>query len=312
MILVTGGCGFIGSAIVKRLVEQGEQVRVIDNMSRGTTRIDGVTYFQYDLRQEQCFDSVYDGVEEIIHAAYVNGTKTFYEKPYLVLEVGVKSIVNLLDACDTYGIGKFTLLSSSEVCRAKLVGPNEAIPLVIPDPFNPRYSYSTGKIISEMLCLYFPGFERLLIARPFNVYGPNMAAGHVIPDFIAQIGQWPFRILGDGRETRSFCYIDDFVDGFMLMRACGQHRDIFNIGTEEETTIRTLARTILYLANASAAEIVESGQLREGDAPRRMPDTTKIRALGYQPRVSLIEGLKRTMAWTSETRADCLSGESSF
>jgi nucleoside-diphosphate-sugar epimerase len=291
VIGVTGGCGFIGSAIMARLRERGERASAFDNFSRSFPDPKDKHCYYLDVRDARATRDALAGVSEVIHAAFINGTKTFYERPDEVLEVGVKGIVNVIDACKANNIKRLTLISSSEVCRAQLVLPDEAIPLVIPDPCNPRYSYSAGKIISEMMVLHSRQFDRLLIARPFNIYGPGMSAGHVIPDFIQQLDNDPFRILGNGSETRSFCHIDDFIDAFMYMRDKGAHREIYNIGTEEEISIRDLAQLLLDLTHR-CAKIIEAGELREGDAVRRKPDIGKIRALGYAPKINLQEGLR--------------------
>lgn len=319
MILVTGGFGFIGSAIVRALRARGDKVLEFDNGYRGKGKaFKGVA----DVRDRHAVDFVVQQCDEIIHCAYINGTPIFYEKPDLVLDVAVKGISNLIDACRVHSIKKFTLLSSSEVCRADLnpyrvVRPptsanltmtvdgwkaDEKIPLVIPDPYNPRYSYSAGKIISEMMCLHSGNiFDRLLIVRPFNVYGPNMSTGHVVPDFYQQLvaklpmpDPIPFDIFGNGDETRSFCFIDDFIRGFMLVRDKGEHRGIYNIGTDDENTIRSLANMMADIAGRRIT-IREANKFREGDVPRRKPDISKLRALGYEPQVDLYNGLKITM-----------------
>lgn len=297
-VLVTGGSGFIGSALVKALVKDGDAVRVLDNNSRGTSLHREAEFVAGDIRDALAVSMAVRGVNEVIHLAYVNGTKTFYSDPDLVLDVAVKGIVNVIDACRRHSVKRLTLASSSEVCRAKLVMPDETIPLVIPDPHNPRYSYSAGKIISEMMALHSKAFERLLIFRPFNIYGPGMADGHVIPDFAAQLRQLngkspaPFKILGNGGETRSFCYIDDLIDGVMIMRQHGVHNGIHNIGTPVETTIGELAH---MMARIAGREIVlqQADELREGDAVRRQPDIGLMMALGYAPKVSLEEGLRK-------------------
>src|SRR5262249_33594247 len=154
----------------------------------------------------------------------------------------------------------------SEVCR--MASMTEAIPLVIPDPYNPRYSYSAGKIISEMMCLHCGLFDRLTIIRPFNIYGPGMHEGHVIPDFKAQLEAMNstekiFKILGDANETRSFCYIDDFIKGLMIVRDLGEHMGIYNIGTTEEVTIGELA---VRMATRVGKQIIltDRNELREG------------------------------------------------
>lgn len=303
MILVTGGCGFIGAALVKALLAGGERVRVLDDLSRGSRKLPGAQYVNGDIRTASVVRTAMRGVDEVIHLAYVNGTKTFYSNPKLVLDVGVQGMLNVLAACNKYGVKRFTLASSSEVCRAQLLMPTEAIPLVIPDPFNPRYSYSAGKIISEMMAIHCGGFQQLLILRPFNIYGPGMSEGHVIPDFIAQLrtlppsqdhSHVPFKILGSGEETRSFCYIDDFVAGVMLARKGGANREIYNIGTPEETTIAELAHKLAGLMGRKI-EVQSGEQLREGDAVRRKPDISKLMKLGYAPKVTLEEGLGRML-----------------
>lgn len=299
-ILVTGGQGFIGHHLVRALVDDGEHVCVMDNSWRGDHKWNGVKYFHRDVRSADAVKrSAMNGVTEIIHLAYINGTPNFYERPDEVLDVAVRGIVNVIEACRLRKIRRLTLVSSSEVCRAKLVDTEEAIPLVIPDPFNPRYSYSAGKVISEMLAIHNAKlFDRLLIARPFNIYGPGMQSGHVIPDFMQKIKlakfNGHFEILGSGFETRSFCYIDDFIRGFMLMRQKGEHMGIYNIGTTEETTIKDLAEQI-GMMHGTPINVKSGTQLREGDAPRRKPDISKLAALGYKPEISLNEGLRRTM-----------------
>jgi nucleoside-diphosphate-sugar epimerase len=285
---------------------------VLDDFSRGkrTSVPDGVQLCQGDIRNPNDLRFSTRGLDEVIHLAYINGTKTFYEQPGEVLDVGVRGMLNLLDACKLNNIRRMMLVSSSEVCRADVGGMNEDVPLVIPDPFNPRYSYSAGKIVSEMLAIHSGLFDHLTILRPFNIYGPGMSAGHVIPDFRKQIEDkitdvrddpLPFDIIGCGDETRSFCYIDDFIDGAMTVRAKGKHRGIYNIGTPEETTIRELAQ-MMGAIYGFELDIIEGGGLREGSIKRRKPDISKLMALGYAPKVSLQEGLRRFC------RADTMPG----
>lgn len=303
-VLVTGGAGFIGSALVKALVKAGEYVHVFDNCSRSTIDIEkaaamGVHVYEQDIRDEFAVEIAAHGCDEIIHLAYINGTKNFYDRPAEVLDVGVRGMLSVIRACDRLKIKKLMLASSSEVCRADVGGMNESVPLVIPDPFNPRYSYSAGKIISEMLAIHSGLFDHLTIIRPFNIYGPGMHEGHVVPDFKARLASMNgeekiFSILGDANETRSFCYIDDFIDGVMLVREFGKHLGVYNIGTTEEVTIGELATRMAGCAGKRII-ITDKNELREGSIARRKPDISKLQELGYEPKISLDEGLRRVM-----------------
>jgi nucleoside-diphosphate-sugar epimerase len=176
----------------------------------------------------------------------------------------------------------------------------------IPDPLNPRYSYAGGKIISELMAINYGRryFEKTVIVRPHNVYGPDMGQEHVIPEFAIRMQQQmarypsgviPFEIQGDGRQTRSFVYIDDFVDGCARAFLQGDNLGIYHIGTQEEVAMTTVAELV---ARACGRQIeVVAGPERAGGTPRRCPDISKVRALGYEPQVSLEEGVRRTVAW---------------
>ena len=306
MIIVTGGAGFIGKHLVKRLEAEGQECFVLDNHWRATTlppRFDGLGSFDItdadDVYEAFIRAGGYD-VKEVIHLAYINGTRHFYERPYEVMEVAMRGMLNILQHCKSFRVKKFTLVSSSEVCRFKTVDSDEAIPLVIPDPYNARYSYSAGKIMSEMMALHCGLFDKLTVVRPFNIYGPGMSPGHVIPDLIAQFEEYKDRdrviikILGSGSETRSFCYIDDFIDGLMIAREKGEHRGIYNVGVTHETSIAHLA-DIIGAVRGQLVTIQCGSQWREGDLPRRRPDISKLAALGYQPKWTLWNGLKATM-----------------
>ena len=194
-ILVTGGSGFIGSALVRALVKAGETVRVLDDNSRGALRrLAGIErdieFVQGDIRDAAAVEAATRGIDEVHHLAYVNGTATFYSAPELVLDVGVKGMVNVIDACRRQNVGSLVLASSSEVYQTPPQVPTaEDVPLVVPDPHNPRLSYGAGKIISEVMAINFGRkyFERVLIFRPHNVYGPDMGFEHVIPQFAVRL-----------------------------------------------------------------------------------------------------------------------------
>ncbi len=194
-ILVTGGSGFIGSALVRALVQAGETVRVLDDNSRGALRrLAGIErdieFVQGDIRDAAAVDAAMRGIDEVHHLAYVNGTATFYSAPELVLDVGVKGMVNVIDACRRQNVGSLVLASSSEVYQTPPQVPTaEDVPLVVPDPHNPRLSYGAGKIISEVMAINYGRkyFERVLIFRPHNVYGPDMGFEHVIPQFAVRL-----------------------------------------------------------------------------------------------------------------------------
>jgi nucleoside-diphosphate-sugar epimerase len=309
--LVTGGSGFIGAALVRRLVARGERVRVLDNLSRGNQRrlgdvVDDVEFVEADIRDAAAVSRAAKGIDCVVHAAFVNGTQFFYTMPQLVLDVGIRGMLNVLDACLAHDVPELFVASSSEVYQTPpRIPTDETVPLSIPDPMNPRYSYAAGKITSEMLAINYARthFERMVIFRPHNVYGPDMGWEHVIPQFVLRLaglcrgteGPVRFDVLGTGSETRAFVAIDDFTDGLVILLERGRHREIYNIGTTEEVTIAELARKI---AGRFGREIeIVPRPPAKGSTSRRCPDIAKLAALGYSPKIDLTRGLPATVEW---------------
>jgi len=311
-ILVTGGSGFIGSSLVKTLLRTGCSVRVLDDNSRGRARrlsevANDIEFIAGDVRDAAAVENAARGMDELHHLAFVNGTEFFYNTPDLVLDVGVRGMINVIDACRKQNVGTLVLASSSEVYQAPPKFPtDESAPLVVPDVLNPRYSYGASKLISEVMAINFGRkyLQRVLIFRPHNVYGPDMGWEHVVPQFALRIyaankrqpaGRLCFEIQGTGKETRSFCFIDDLVAGVMAMREKGEHLGVYHVGTSEEVAIAELAQRIAAYAGREI-ELV-AGKLLPGGTLRRCPDISKLSRIGYKPRVPLEQGLKVTLDW---------------
>jgi nucleoside-diphosphate-sugar epimerase len=312
--LVTGGTGFLGSALVRRLITEGARVRVLDNDSRGHVgRLrDLAEQFEFvdgDVRDPDVVAHACRQIDVVCHLASVNGTEFFYTKPDLVLDVAVNGIVNVIAAARRHEVPELLLVSSSEVYHEpERVPTDEAVALSIPDVLNPRYSYAAGKLVSEMMAVNFGRryFRRVTIVRPHNVYGVDMGAEHVIPQFVARMKALqshptdpvPFAIQGTGHQTRSFVFIDDFIDGIMLVLARGEHLGIYHIGTMEEVSIAALARMVAEYFGRPI-EIVP-GPAADGAALRRCPDITKMAKLGYRPRFTLRAALPGVIHWYAE------------
>ena len=314
LFLVTGGTGFLGSALTRRLVNAGVRVRVFDDDSRGhagrlSDLQDRFEYVNGDIRDPSAVARACEGVDLICHLAFVNGTEFFYTKPDLVLDVAVKGISNVIDGALRHQVPELLLMSSSEVYQEPVRIPtDETVTLSVPDPLNPRYSYGAGKLISEIMAINFGRryFRRVTIVRPHNVYGIDMGAEHVIPQFVARLKALqsypgtpiPFEIQGTGLQTRSFVFIDDFIDGVMLVLARGEHLGIYHIGALEEVSIETLAR--LVAEHFGRPIKIVPGPPADGGATRRCPDITKMMKLGYRPNFTLRESLPAVVRWYDE------------
>jgi len=312
--LVTGGTGFIGSALVKRLVKEGHFVRVLDNNVRGAKErlkevYDKIEFIDADIRDSEAVQKACNGMDSVIHLAYINGTEYFYKFPELVLEVGLKGMMNVIDGCVKEKVRELILASSSEVYQsAQRIPTDETAPMIIPDPLNPRYSYGAGKIISELLTINYgrKHFDRVVIFRPHNIYGPDMGWEHVIPQFVLRMKELiknngkdiKFPIQGTGKQTRGFCFIGDFIYGLMVVIEKGEHMNIYNIGTMEEISIEKVA---VEVGNYFGKEIsIVPGEEAKGSTERRCPDIGKLKELGYKPKVPFKEGLKITAKWYDE------------
>jgi nucleoside-diphosphate-sugar epimerase len=312
--LVTGGTGFLGSALARRLVGAGARVRVLDNNSRGrAARLQDLDqrfeYLEGDIRDAAVVDRACNGVDVICHLAFINGTGFFYTKPDLVLDVAVKGISNVIEAAVRHRVPELMVMSSSEVYHEPdRVPTDETVALSIPDCLNPRYSYAAGKILHEIMAVNFGRrhFRRVTIVRPHNVYGPDMGDEHVIPEFVARMkalqthptNPIPFSIQGTGRQTRSFVFVDDFVDGVMLVLERGEHLGIYHIGTLEEVSIETLAQ--LVAEHYGRPIQIVPGPPADGGTNRRCPDITKMMKLGYRPNFTLREALPGVVRWYDE------------
>ncbi len=314
--LVTGGTGFLGSALVKAMVDRGDDVRVLDNNFRGSASklgeayLDKIEMVEADIRDADAVDEATRGVDMVCHLAFINGTKHFYEIPEVVLDVGIRGTQNTLEAAIKHGVKEYVFASSSEVYQTPPSVPtDEQVPTCIPDTLNPRYSYGGAKLIGEILAFNYgrKHFDRTLVFRPHNAYGPDMGFEHVIPQLALRMrraaaeaggGKIPFQIQGDGSETRAFNNVHDFIAGLLLVIDKGEDRNLYHIGTNEEVSIRDL---VLKIAEQLGVEIeIQSTPRPAGGTPRRCPDISKLQQLGYAPRISLDEGLREIVAWYAE------------
>jgi len=310
--LVTGGGGFLGTALVHRLVAAGHRVRVLDDYSRGSPQRLAdlhreIELVRADIRNAEAVEQAAKGVDSVVHLAYVNGTEFFYSRPELVLDIGIRGMLNVIDACRKHAVPELVLASTSEVYQmAPHVPTAEDAPLSIPDVLNARYSYGGGKIACELMAINFGRkyLDRVLIFRPHNVYGPDMGWEHVLPQFVLRAlelsknivsGPLPFQIQGDGTQTRAFVHIDDFTDGLMLLLERGEHLNIYHIGNPEELTIAEVAAKVARYFGRELRLI--PGQAPGGGTQRRCPDISKLRALGYSPRIAFDDGLRSLAQW---------------
>lgn len=318
-VVVTGGSGFIGAHLVRALVTAGDAVVVIDNQLRGdANRLhdirDELDLREMDVRDEDAVTDAVKGADVVMHLAAVNGTENFYQQPELVLDVGIRGALAVVNACRRADVPDLIVASSAEAYQTPAVIPTpETVPLMLPDSLNPRYSYGGSKIISELIAMNYgrDHFRKLQVFRPHNVYGPQMGTKHVIPQLTLRIRSLmeqscqghviDLPIQGTGQETRAFCYVSDAVQGILTMYEQGGHREIYHIGNDEEVTIE-------QLANSIGCEMGVAIKTRGSDAPagetsRRCPDISKMRKIGYAPKVMLKQGLALTVA-------DYLSGDS--
>lgn len=308
---ITGGSGFIGESIIKRLLTfKNTKVICFDSNLRGSfkkfnKKTQNLKLIKGDIRNLNQVVKASKGCDYIIHLAFLNGTQFFYSHPDLVLDIGVKGMINVIEASKLNKIKKFILASSSEVYQTPSIIPTpEEVPLIVPNLKNPRYSYGAGKIISEVLAMNNANlFDKMIIFRPHNVYGSNMGLEHVIPQLIIKANKERLKnkkyvnlkIIGDGNDSRAFNYIDDFTDGIIKIILKGKHKEVYNIGSNEKTKIKDLARLILNTLNLKGKIITQKKHL--GSTKNRCPNINKIKKLGYSPKIKISKGIKIVIKW---------------
>jgi len=305
-ILITGGAGFIGSFLANRLINEDYAVDVVDNELRGDySRLDSeVRIYNLDLTVADELDKLPKDYDWIFHLAAVNGTDNFYNMQSKVFEVGVKSCLNIYDYFK-YTDTSIIIASSAEVYQTPSIVPtDENIPLIVPDIKNPRYSYGGSKIFSELLVMNYglDFFKKSIIFRPHNIYGPNMGFKHVIPQLVQKIVHSKkneknfIELIGSGIETRAFCFVDDIIDGLMILMDKGEDKEIYHIGNDDELSIFNLAKKMTGLID-NKIDVRKGNQTHFGGTVRRCPDISKMRKIGYEPKVSIDVGLEKSIEW---------------
>lgn len=303
-VLVTGGAGFLGSHICERLLESSNQVFCLDNFSSGS--LENINHlldnFQFELIDRDIrMPSSLPPVDRIYHMASRASPKDFTKFPVNIALANTQGTRRLLDharACDA----RMVFASTSEVYGDPDVHPQ-------PETYNGnvnirgvRGCYDESKRFGETLTVAYRREYDLDVrtARIFNTYGPRMRPddGRVVPTFVSQaLSGDDLTVYGDGTQTRSFCYVDDLVDGLLsLMNADGLEYSVYNVGNENERTILELAEEILDLVDTDS-QIVHD-PLPEDDPRRRRPNITRAKKdLQWEPKVPLEEGLERTISY---------------
>jgi len=306
-ILVTGGTGFVGSNLILQLINEKNEIISFDNNSRNSFSNqklieNNVKLIKGDITNLEDLKKIPKDIDIVYHLAAVNGTKYFYEIPEKVLEINVKGVFNLMECIKSTNCKRIFFTSSSEVYGFPSIFPTpENSILSIPDPTNPRFSYSSSKIVGETIIINYAksiGID-YTIARLHNAYGPKMGFEHVIPEFIRKVvKKEKFLVNGDGTESRSFCYISDIIEEIKLItNQSNGKNEIFNIGNPVETSINELILELEKIYGNKISPVYT--KFKNPGTKRRVPDISKIKKLGYTPKISLSNGLQKTYEWYS-------------
>ena len=302
-VLVTGGAGFLGSHLCANLLEQGCEVICLDNLYTGTKRniypLLNEPNFEF-MRHDITFP-LYLEVDEIYNLACPASPIHYQNDPVQTTKVNVHGAINMLGLAKRVK-AKIFHASTSEVYGDPEVHPQPESYRGSVNPIGPRSCYDEGKRCAETLFFDYLRQHKLRIkvARIFNTYGPNMHPydGRVVSNFILQALQnKPVTVYGDGSQSRSFCYVDDLIDGFLrLMQSSDDFTGPVNLGNPVEFDMIELAELVKELTNSKSEIIFEP--LPEDDPRQRQPDITLAKdKLGWEPKVPLREGLEKTIAY---------------
>lgn len=312
-ILITGGAGFIGSHLCDRFLSEGHSVIAMDNLITGSIRNiqhlagrDDFRFIKHNVSEYIYIDGPIDVVMHFASPASPSKTAPtgYLQLPIQTLKVGALGTLNALGVAKKYS-SRFFLASTSEIYGDPLEHPQKETYWGHVDSVGPRSVYDEAKRFAEALTMAYHRTHGVdtRIVRIFNTYGPRMELmdGRVVPNFMAQaLRKEPLTVYGDGLQTRSFCYVDDLVEGIMRLLKSNEHMPT-NIGNPHEISIKEFAETINRITNnPGGLKIVPEGRT-QGDPQQRRPDITKAKTLlGWEPKVSLEDGIKRTAEYFSK------------
>lgn len=316
-VLITGGGGFIGGHLARRLEDAGHQIDLVDDFSRGVPDSDlkellakpGVRLIERDLLAPEALAEGDTDYDLIFHLAAIVGVANVLGRPYDVLHQNLVLLLNLLDFAERQDdLSRFVFASTSEIYAGTLeafgvdIPTPESAPITVPDVRLPRTSYMLSKLYGEALCLQ--GNVRATVVRPHNFYGPRMGLSHVIPELLQRAHAAP-----DGGSLdvfspdhrRTFCFIDDAVE---IMHLAAESEscvgEALNVGRQEpEVRIEDLARLVIEVVGRDLEVVGKPATA--GSPERRAPDMTKTSGLtGYTAQVDLEDGVRRTYDWYAE------------
>ncbi len=318
-VLILGGAGFIGCHLARRLADEGHALTLVDDFSRGQADREfetlrarpSVAVVARDLTRPDALADLPRTWDQVYMLAAVVGVRNVEGDPARVLRVNSLSLLHVLDWLPAAGEVLFFASTSETYAAGVTVGlvpvpTPEEVPLVVPDPAEPRFAYAASKILGEAAVLHAARARglRAVVGRFHNVYGPRMGADHVIPELSLRAlrREDPFRVYG-GEQRRAFCHVADAVEAMTRLVAAGAAWGrVVNIGNDtEETRVEDLAG--LVLRTAAFRPEIERVDAPRGSVARRCPDLRRLRSLtGYVPKISLEAGVGETFAWYRDWR----------
>jgi dTDP-glucose 4,6-dehydratase len=309
-ILITGAAGFLGSHLCDRLLVDGHEVVGMDNFITGNpenlAHLAGHSRFSFICHDISDFIFVPGKVDAVLH--FASPASPNPASPYGYVNLPIQTMkAGALGTHNTLGVARankarFLLASTSEIYGDPLVHPQTEDYWGHVDPIGLRSVYDEAKRFAEALTMAYHRFHGIdtRIVRIFNTYGPRMHLddGRVVPNFIQQaLKNEPLTVYGDGTQTRSFCYVDDLIDGIVRLLYSDEHAPV-NIGNPVETTMLEFAEMVNRLTNNPAGLTFQLRLRLEGDPQRRRPDITRAqKILGWEPKISLSEGLAKTIPY---------------
>jgi len=298
--VVTGGAGFLGSNLCDYLLAKGDRVICVDNLETSSLRniehivSDDFVFLYHDMVEHL---EIAEPVDVVYHLAALASPIDYLRQPLHSLKVGSYGTHNALGLAK-HKRARFLLASTSEVYGDPLVHPQPESYWGNVNPIGPRGVYDEAKRYAEALTMAYHGQQGVdtAIVRIFNTYGPRMRPndGRAVSNFVRQaLAEEPITVFGDGSQTRSFCYVDDLIRGIVLLAESGEHLPV-NLGNPDERTLLDLAEIVKRITGASSEIVFEA--LRIDDPMQRKPDITRAQQLlGWEPEVTLEEGLSRLL-----------------